>query len=33
MKSALFVDLDSVFSQLRQLQPDTAERVARHPSE
>ncbi|WP_242478228.1 NYN domain-containing protein, partial [Rubrivivax gelatinosus] len=33
MKSALFVDFDNVFSQLRQLQPDAAERFARHPSE
>ena len=32
MKSALFVDFDNVFSQLRQLQPDAAERFARHPS-
>jgi hypothetical protein len=33
MKSALFVDFDNVFSQLRHLQPDAAERFARHPSE
>lgn len=33
MKSALFVDFDNVFSQLRQLQPDAAERFARHPAE
>jgi hypothetical protein len=33
MKSALFVDFDNVFSQLRQLQPDAAERFARHPGE
>jgi len=33
MKSALFVDFDNVFSQLRQLQPDAAERFARQPSE
>jgi hypothetical protein len=33
MKSALFVDFDNVFSQLRQLQPDAAERFARHPLE
>ena len=33
MKSALFVDFDNMFSQLRQLQPDAAERFARHPSE
>lgn len=33
MKSALFVDFDNVFSQLRQLQPDAAERFAHHPSE
>ena len=33
MKSALFVDFDNVFSQLRQLQPDAAERFARNPSE
>ena len=32
MKSALFVDFDNVYSQLRQLQPDAAERFARHPS-
>ena len=31
MKSALFVDFDNVFSQLRQLQPDAAERFARNP--
>jgi hypothetical protein len=33
MKSALFVDFDNVFSQLRQLQPEAAERFARHPVE
>lgn len=33
MKSALFVDFDNVFSQLRQLQPEAAERFARQPSE
>jgi uncharacterized LabA/DUF88 family protein len=33
MKSALFVDFDNVFSQLRQLQPEAADRFARHPSE
>lgn len=33
MKSALFVDFDNVYSQLRQLQPDAAERFARHPSD
>ena len=33
MKSALFVDFDNVFSQLRQLQPEAAERFARHPAE
>lgn len=33
MKSALFVDFDNVFSQLRQLQPEAAERFARHPTE
>ncbi len=33
MKSALFVDFDNVFSQLRQLQPEAAERFARHPIE
>jgi hypothetical protein len=33
MRSAVFVDFDNVFSQLRQLQPDAAERFARHPSE
>jgi len=33
MKSALFVDFDNVYSQLRQLQPDAAERFARHPSQ
>lgn len=32
MKSALFVDFDNLFSQLRQLQPEVAERFARHPS-
>ena len=33
MRSALFVDFDNVFSQLRQLQPDAAERFARYPAE
>ncbi|TXI18716.1 MAG: NYN domain-containing protein [Roseateles sp.] len=33
MKSALFVDFDNVFSQLRQLQPEAAERFARQPVE
>ncbi|MCE4555269.1 NYN domain-containing protein [Roseateles cellulosilyticus] len=33
MKSALFVDFDNVFSQLRQLQPEAAERFARQPTE
>lgn len=33
VKSALFVDFDNVYSQLRQLQPEAAERFARHPSE
>ena len=33
MKSALFVDFDNVFSQLRQLSPDAAERFARQPSD
>jgi NYN domain len=33
LKSALFVDFDNVYSQLRQLQPEAAERFARHPSE
>ena len=33
MKSALFVDFDNVYSQLRQLQPEAAERFARHPLE
>ena len=33
MKSALFVDFDNVYSQLRQLQPEAAERFARHPAE
>lgn len=33
MKSALFVDFDNVYSQLRQLKPEAAERFARHPSE
>lgn len=31
MKSALFVDFDNVFSQLRQVQPAAAEQFARHP--
>ncbi len=33
MKSALFVDFDNVFSRLKQLQPEAAERFARHPSQ
>ena len=33
MKSALFVDFDNVYTQLRDLQPDAAERFARYPSE
>ncbi|GMU44827.1 MAG: NYN domain-containing protein [Xanthomonadales bacterium] len=33
MKSALFVDFDNVYTQLKDLQPDAAERFARHPSE
>jgi hypothetical protein len=33
MKSALFVDFDNIYSQLRQLQPEAAERFARHPSD
>lgn len=33
MKSAVFVDFDNVYSQLRQVQPDAAERFASHPSE
>jgi hypothetical protein len=33
MKSALFVDFDNVFTQLRQLQPAAAERFARQPTE
>lgn len=33
MKSALFVDFDNVFSQLRQLQPEAAERFASRPTE
>jgi uncharacterized LabA/DUF88 family protein len=33
MKSALFVDFDNVFSQLRQLQPEAAERFARQPTD
>lgn len=33
MKSALFVDFDNVFTQLRALQPAAAERFARQPSE
>ena len=32
MKSAVFVDFDNVFSQLRQLQPEVAERFARQPT-
>ncbi len=31
MRSALFVDFDNVYTQLRQLLPDAAERFARHP--
>ena len=33
LRSALFVDFDNVFTQLRQLQPDAAERFARHPAD
>ena len=33
MKSALFVDFDNVFTQLRALQPAAAERFARQPTE
>ena len=33
MRSALFVDFDNVYTQLRQLQPDAAERFARYPAE
>lgn len=33
MKSALFVDFDNVFTQLRALQPQAAERFARQPVE
>ncbi|MBL8349060.1 MAG: NYN domain-containing protein [Burkholderiaceae bacterium] len=33
MKSALFVDVDNVFTQLRALQPAAAERFARQPGE
>lgn len=33
MKSALFVDFDNVFSQLRQVDPEAAERFARHPND
>lgn len=33
MRSAVFVDFDNVFSQLRQFQPEAAERFARNPSE
>ena len=33
MRSALFVDFDNVFSQLRQIQPDAAERFARYPAD
>lgn len=33
MKSALFVDFDNVYTQLKDLQPDAAERFARHPTE
>ncbi len=32
MESAVFVDFDNVYSQLRQLQPEVAERFARQPS-
>ena len=32
MKSAVFVDFDNVYSQLRQLQPEVAERFARQPT-
>ncbi len=33
MKSALFVDFDNVYTQLRQVQPAAAERFARQPIE
>jgi hypothetical protein len=33
MKSALFVDFDNVYTQLRALQPAAAERFARQPTE
>jgi NYN domain len=33
MKSALFVDFDNVYTQLRQLLPEAAERFARQPGE
>jgi hypothetical protein len=33
MKSALFVDFDNVFTQLRQVSADAADRFARHPTE
>ena len=33
MRSALFIDFDNVFTQLRQLQPEVAERFARDPAE
>ena len=33
MKSALFVDFDNVYTQLRQVQPAAAERFARQPTE
>ena len=33
MKSALFVDFDNVYTQLRQVQPAAAERFARQPNE
>jgi len=33
MKSALFVDFDNVYSQLKALQPEAADRFARHPIE
>ena len=33
MKSALFVDFDNVYTQLRALQPAAADRFARQPGE
>ena len=33
MKSALFIDFDNVFTQLRQVNADAAERFARYPTE